>query len=100
MRHICFLKFLMGLMMDIKVTFDDAVVAQWQLNERKIKEAVALLLYHRSEVTMGAAAEIVGCSKDEFNELMKQNDVFFKYGDDDLSDELEILGSLKNGGEV
>lgn len=82
--------------MDIKVSFDDAVVAQWQLNERKIKEAVALLLYHRGELTMGAAAEIVECSKDEFNQLMKQNAVFFKYGDDDLGDELEVLDNLKN----
>ena len=86
--------------MDIKVTFDDTVAEQWQLTERKIKEAVALLLYHRGEVTMGAAAEIVGCSKNEFNELMKQNDVFFKYGDDDLDDELDILDNLKSGGEL
>ncbi len=49
--------------MEIKVTFDDAVVEHWNLNEKLIKEVMALHLYKKGEVTMGAAANIIGLLK-------------------------------------
>ena len=80
--------------MEISVSFDDAVVDYWQLNERKIKEAVALLLYHKGEVTMGAAANIIGCSKTEFDALMRENKIYFNYGQDEVASDLDKLDQL------
>lgn len=57
--------------MEIKVEFDDDVVKNWALDARKIKEAVALIMYQKGEITMGAAENIVGCNKDEFDQLMR-----------------------------
>lgn len=86
--------------MEIKVEFDDAVVKNWALDARKIKEAVALIMYQKGEVTMGAAANIIGCDKDEFDRLMRESGVHFNYGEEDLNEDLQTLDKLANEGKL
>jgi predicted HTH domain antitoxin len=70
------------------------------LDEKLIKQELALLLYEKEFLTLMQAAELAEMHFFDFQALMKENNVYLPYDEQDLQSDLanltKVLGSYIN----
>ena len=63
--------------------------------EQTLKEKIVLELYREETVSFGKACELLGITKWEFTDLLREKNFALAYNEDDLQDDLQTLKDIK-----
>lgn len=81
------------------LTFTDDDLRAMDMDERLARIEIACRLYDADKLPKGAAARLVGMSRDEFNaELVKRGLPVIRYTEEDFEREMETLRRLEQSG--
>jgi predicted HTH domain antitoxin len=62
--------------------------------EKMLWEKIVLELYREETISFGKACELLGITKWEFTDLLREKDVPLAYNEDDLENDLKTLKDL------
>ena len=63
--------------------------------EKTLWEKIVFELYREETISFGKACELLGISKWEFTDLLKQKNFTFNYDEDDLEQDLKTLKDIE-----
>jgi predicted HTH domain antitoxin len=85
-------------MVDIRLQLPKEVVKAVEvpdtLLEQTLWQKIVLELYREETISFGKACELLGLTKWEFTDLLREKDVPLSYSEDDLEDDLQALKNL------
>jgi len=86
-------------MVDIRLQFPKdllkAVAIPYDQLENKLWEKIVLELYREEAISFGKACELLGLTKWEFTDLLREKDVPLPYNEVDLEEDLDALRNLR-----
>lgn len=75
----------------MKIDLNDDVMIKVDLNERQIKELLAVSLYQINKINGVQGGKILGVSEIEFHEIAGKLGQTFSYDENDLLNDIETL---------
>ena len=85
-------------MVDIKLQLPKEIVKAVEAPDNQLETAlwqkIVLELYREERVSFGKACELLGMTKWDFTDLLREKDVPLPYDEDDLEDDLQALKDL------
>jgi len=83
---------------DIKLQLPKEIVKAVEAPDNQLETAlwqkIILELYREERVSFGKACELLGITKWEFTDLLREQDVPLAYDEDDLEEDLKALKDL------
>jgi len=85
-------------MIDIKLQLPKEIIKAVETPDTKLETAlwqkIVLALYREETISFGKAAELLGMTKWDFTDLLKEKDVPLPYDEEDLDEDLKALKDL------
>ena len=86
-------------MIDIKLQLPKDLVKAVEAPDIQLEQVlwqkIVLELYREATISFGKACELLGITKWEFTDLLKEKEVPLPYDEDDLEEDLQALQDLK-----
>jgi predicted HTH domain antitoxin len=83
----------------LSLNIPDAVLHSLKLPEKTVQQdlmkLLAIKLYEKGALGLGKASELCGASRTEFLHLLKEEQVFLNYDDEELDRDLAALESFQ-----
>lgn len=68
--------------------------------KKKLKLALAILLFQERAISIGKATELAGISRVRFMDVLKEHNVFaYEYSEKDFKNDKKVIASYKKVGE-
>ena len=83
----------------ISLSIPDSVLHSLKLPEKTVQKdlmkLLAVKLYEKGALGLGIASELCGASRNDFFHILKEEQVFLNYDDEELDRDIAALGSFK-----
>jgi predicted HTH domain antitoxin len=85
-------------MIDVKLQLPKEIVKAVETPHLQLETAlwqkIVLELYREETISLGKASELLGITKWEFTDLLREKDIPLSYDEDDLEEDLKALKNL------
>ena len=78
----------------MSLVIPDEIVQASGLSERDLFQALVLMLYQREKISLGRASRILSLTNLEFQSLLAEQNLYIRYGVEDLHEDVENLKEL------
>lgn len=85
-------------MIDVKLQLPSDLVKAVEAPDNQLENAlwqkIVLELYREERISFGKASELLGVTKWEFTDLLREKDVPLSYNEDDLEEDVQAIKDL------